>query len=962
MIEPKKQIPESGIESKLLYKLKELGYTQRIDIKTNKDIENNIKSHLERLEWLKTNKLNNERLSDVEFQTYIINTIKNMDVFSVSKKFRDIFVVKRPNRENIRLACLDFENFENNVFEFSNQIRSERKYVNISDVSIFMNGFPICQIELKRSGVDIYEAFNQIARYKVETFDNNMNKFIQIFVVSNKETTRYFSNNKKIRKEFIFPWSDDVNNPQNNLFEFSDSFFKKETLFKLITKYIVLEETKLIKILRPYQYHAIEKILTHISDTNELNNTLIDLDQRSRELNAYVFHATGSGKTLTSFKLCELLRNDPDISKVIFLVDRLDLNTQTINEFNKFAEEDLDPTENTKKLSLQLKDSNSKLIVTTIHKLNRLIEPSDNNKNNFIKENQELTNSNIVFIIDECHRSQFGDMHKNIRTTFSKARLIGFTGTPIIKGNENDRLQITSDMFGQEIHKYMMVNAIDDLNVLPFKIEYIGGPKNKLASQNDIKVESIDIEEFFKDSKYIDVVGDYIYKSNDNLTHKRRMKSMLVCSSIESAISYYWYFRNSHPDLNIATLFSFIDNDKNIDLDKHSKHELEKIIEDYNKTYQKDYSTKTFKEYSLSVQSDLINNEGKINLIIVVKMLTTGFNCPSLNTIYLDRTLKTHELIQTISRVNRVYDSRKAKANIVSFRTYKHEVDRAIRLYNNKELAGFIDKGTLDEMLTKINSLIDEMKLKWPTADDAQNSQGDERKLEFIGYIKQINKLLNIASSFIEYNPSLINITEDELSTYRSVQKIFAKRIAQGLEKESILGDIDFEIEIISVDDIDVDHILNLLEGIDINTDDFQLKLDGIIAKLRKSTLKSKAELIEKFINQWSRNISEGGINTREIYAEFKLHNVSHVIEEFAKQNKLDFEVIKEVFKSYQLEGKNIQTYSEKLRKSKSIELLTYREKKEAVKKIKKFIVDLDEGFELYGIQEQKIVNNKERD
>lgn len=414
MIEPKKQIPEAGIESMLLYKLNELGYKLRTDIKTDKDIENNIKYHLERLEWLKDNKLKNQTLSDIEFQTYIINIIKNMDVYSAAKKFRDIFTVKRPNRENIRLACFDLENFDNNVFEFSNQIKSERKYVNISDVSLFMNGFPICQIELKRSNVDIFEAFNQIARYKVETFDNNINKFIQIFVVSNKETTRYFSNNRKVKKEFIFPWSDESNNPKNNLFEFVDSFLNKETLFKLITKYIVLEETKLIKILRPYQYHSVEKILDHINNTNELNNKLVDLDQRSKELNAYVFHATGSGKTLTSFKLCELLRKDPNISKVIFLVDRLDLNIQTINEFNKFAEDDLDETENTKKLSHQLKNSNSKLIVTTIHKLNRLIEHNDNNQYKFIKDNKELVNSNIVFIIDECHRSQFGDSTKTL--------------------------------------------------------------------------------------------------------------------------------------------------------------------------------------------------------------------------------------------------------------------------------------------------------------------------------------------------------------------------------------------------------------------------------------------------------------------------------------------------------------------------------------------------------------------
>ncbi|MDK2819853.1 MAG: hypothetical protein KFW07_03375, partial [Mycoplasmataceae bacterium] len=270
--------------------------------------------------------------------------------------------------------------------------------------------------------------------------------------------------------------------------------------------------------------------------------------------------------------------------------------------------------------------------------------------------------------------------------------------------------------------------------------------------------------------------------------------------------------------------------------------------------------------------------------------------------------------------------------------------------------------GSLDEMLTKLNKHIDEMKLKWPTADDAQNCQGDNNKMEFIGYIKQINKLLNVASSFIEYNPSLINITEDELSTYRSVQKLFARRIQEGIEKESILEDIDFEIEIISVDNIDVDHILNLIDSIDIDANDFQARIDGIIANLRKSPLKLKSDLIEKFIRQWEKNRLDDGITIQESFAEFKLNNVLHFIKEFANQNRLDFDLIKEVFKSYQLEGKHIQTYSEKLRKSKSIEALNYQDKKETVEKIKKFIVDLDGSFESYGISEQINVNNKERD
>ena len=945
MTENKKQIPEAAIESKLLYKLKELGYSDRTDIKNVKDIENNIKKHLERL--------NNKLINEEEFETYVLNKIKNMDVYNTAKQLRDVFIIKKPNRENIRLNCFNLNNIEENIFEFSNQIRYENKYVNISDVTIFINGFPICQIELKRSGCDIYEAFNQILRYKKENSDLNINKFIQIYVISNKETTKYFSNNIIIKKEFVFPWSDGNNSLKNNLFDFSESFFEKITLFKLITKYMVIEESKIIKILRPYQYYAVENIINHINATNELNDELVDLDERSKKLNGYIFHATGSGKTLTSFKLCELLMKDSKVSKVIFLVDRLDLNAQTIKEFNKFSDGDLDETENTNKLEQQLKNSNTKLIVTTIHKLNRLLEQS-----NFIKNNKSLLNSNVVFIIDECHRSQFGEMHKNIRINFCKSRLIGFTGTPIIRGNENDKMQLTSDMFGQEIHKYMMINAIEDLNVLPFKIEYVGGLKNKLSSENDIDVEGIDTDEFYKSDLYISKVSDFIYKTNDNLSRKKKMKSMLVCSSIENAIKYYWYFRKNFPDLNIASLFSFIDNDKNIELDKHSKHELEKIIEDYNKIYNKEYSTKNFKDYSLSIQSDLINNLGAINMIIVVKMLTTGFNCQPLNTIYIDRKLKTHELIQTISRVNRVYIPSKTRANVISFRTFKNDVDYAIRLYNDKELVGFIDKCSLDKILTKINKLIDELLVKWPTANDAHNIVGDETKKNFISYMKQINKLLNIASSFIEYDPSLINITEDGISEYRSVQRIFSNRIKAQIDKSSILEDIDFEIEIIASDDVDVDHILNLIETIPINADDFEKRIDSIIAKIRNSSLKSKLKLIEEFIQQWKDNKNHD-ININDAFAEFKVINVSEKIKEFADHYGIESEIIKKIYKKYQLEKKNIQSYSEELRNSESLKIMKYSERNELLQKIKEFIVDLGDGLEIYQWSKNEYTNNR---
>jgi len=939
---PNKITSEIVLEKNLMANLENLGYMSRLDIKTDKDIEANIKLHMERL--------NNVLLTKEEFETYVLKVIQNLTVFEAAKKFRDKFVIKRGTHDNLRLSCID-ENNEKNIFEYSHQIKSKSDYKNIGDISIFMNGFPICQIELKRVDVEINQAYNQIMRYKYENFDKNIFKFIQIYIISNDLFTKYFANHNgsfKLNNSFMFFWSDSENKCYTGLEEFSKSFLNKKTIFKLITKYTVFREaTKEIVILRPYQYHAIESIINKINSTNKLNNEIKDLYERAKKLNGFIFHATGSGKTLTSFKTFQILSKELNCNKVIFLVDRLDLNSQTMEEFKKYSNDELDQTESSSHLEKQLKDPNIPLIVTTIQKISRLLK-----KNNelYRKQNSDITNSNIIFIIDECHRTQFGDMHKIIRKTFLKSRLIGFTGTPIFSASSHN-MQTTSDIFGEELHRYMMANAISDGNVLGFQVEYASGPRGKMSCGDDIdkEVESIDKKEFFSSDKYIDKIVDFIALNNQKKT-LGEMKSMLTTSSIKNAIKYYKSFRSRHPKFKIATLFSYIDNDENIAINQHSKHELEKIIKDYNSLYKKDYSTNRFKEYSRSIQNDLKNEFGEIELIIVVEMLTTGFDCKDINTIYLDKELKTHKLIQTISRANRVYKPNKRFANIISFRTFKKDFDYAVGLYNDSQTVGYVEKETLENFVIKVNDEIKKLKTKWPVPGDIINLTSEIKK-EFILSIRSINRLLTIVLTYINFDFKDVLITREEWEKYKQVQKYIAEQVNFNLSKDSILDNIDFELDF-TVDKIDVDYILSLANEIKINSKNFDDQISEIMEKIQKISLKPKRLLLESFIREWIIKMKSQEHNlwkeneVPENFADHKIKNIIPIIDDYAIEHNLDSEKLKFIIKKYQFEDKNINSYLSEVRDC-IIEEMGLLSKNKLIENINLFILKTKDIYSL---------------
>lgn len=952
---------ENSLEEKLIEKLKKLGYSDRTnDIKDINDVNRNIKHHLERLN---SNELNNISLDENDFQKFIIDKISNSTVFENAKRFRDHFLIQKNNNRNYRLSCFDKNNTKNNVFEFSRQIIHKNKNDLIkgnsrSDLTIFLNGFPVVQIELKKKNVDVMDAYKQIIRYKDQVFDFNVFKIVQIFIISNDVITKYCSNNDSTsNKNFnstknLFNWTDKNNTISTNVVEFAESFLNADTLFKMISNYMVInEKDKRLMILRPYQFYAVESIIKKIDDTNSFNETIENIDERNK-LNGFIWHATGSGKTLTSFKTVQVLESRKDIDKVIFLVDRLDLNNQTTEEFQKFLGEnwdEIEDVENIRDLTNYLKDPSKRMIVTTMQKMDRLIK----------KEKNLDKNKNIIFIIDECHRSQFGDMHKLLRKTFSRSRMFGFTGTPIFAHN-NKNFMTTDQIFGECLHKYLMKHAINDKNVLGFLIEYVKGPKEKLTIGNDIEAESLDLEEFFKSDNYMDKIVDFIAKNNESKTINNYFKSMLVVKDIESAVKYYWKFREKYPDINVASLFTS-SNDENINderLDKEKaknvKIELSKIINDYNQIYNDaNCSIDDFKGYSTNVQNKLKEQSTTIQIIIVVRMLTTGFDSQWINTIYLDKTLKGYELIQTISRANRTSISSKTTANVVSFRTFKKDVDDALCLYNSEKSVDVIYvKDSLDELYEKINNCIKQIKDRWPTHSDIANETSEIQQKDFVVLMKELNKILLLAKNFIEYDDKKINISPNELENYRQIQIEIYRKNKKDTNKVSVLDSIDFELEIFKVDEINNDYIFNTLEKLKnryLDKEEFLFKVEKIIEKIRKEGISSKSKLIEMFINEWKEKMLQEDIdwkdkNISDAYNEFKIKKVKNKILEYSKEHNLDYPMMWEIIVKKTRENKPIEFYREEIKKTIK-EKLGFLERKKLSDEIESFLISIDDEY-----------------
>lgn len=628
----------------MLQTLLDLGYEQ-ISIPDEHTLQANFRNQISLHNLLKH--LNNTPLTDSEFERLLIS-LGGKGVFNSAYNLRQLQPLTRDDGSNTYIELINQNEWCKNRFQVTNQITVNARRVNRYDVTILINGLPLVQVELKKRGMQLKQAFNQVNRYKSESY-TGLFKYVQLFVISNGVDTKYISNDEtKLNYNFAFFWTNDKNERINNLSEFTKSFLNPCHIAKMISRYMVINQTeKKIMVMRPYQIFAVEKLVERATETRN---------------NGYVWHATGSGKTLTSFKLSQILENQEDITKVIFLVDRKDLDAQTLSEFNKFQQDSVDMTNSTKKLIEQLGDSTKRLLITTIQKMNNAIKNP-----RYAEYMDKYRDERVIFIVDECHRSQFGEMHKEIKKHFNNAQYFGFTGTPIFEENAGHGLA-TGNLFGKQMHTYMIKDGINDNNILGFKVDYIKTFSLNLNITDD-DVEAIDTTEVLESDERVNAIVNKIIQIHPIKTHSKEYNAIFTTSGIPMAMKYYKAFKEKQHDLVVTTIFTYTPNEDTEEKDELSRDLLESAIKDYNNQFKTNYSTDTYGSYFTDMSKRFKNKE--IDIMIVVDMFLTGFDSKLLNTLYVDKKLKMHNLIQAFSRTNRVHTERKQFGNIVSFMTRK---------------------------------------------------------------------------------------------------------------------------------------------------------------------------------------------------------------------------------------------------------------------------------------------------
>ena len=898
---------EAALEKAFIKMLTEQGY-EYLNISCQTALIENLRIQLE--------KLNNIKFSDKEWKQFFENQIANPNESIVEKtrKIQEdyIQVLKRDDGSSKNIYLIDKKNIHNNFLQVINQYEEdggnhETRY----DVTVLVNGLPLVHIELKRRGIALKEAFNQINRYQRDSFwaGCGLYEYIQVFVISNGTNTKYYSNTtrdchikettsgrnkKKTSNSFEFTsfWADANNKVIPDLVDFTRTFFAKHTLLNILTKYCVFTSEKMLLVMRPYQIVATEKIINkiNISTNNKQTGTI--------NAGGYIWHTTGSGKTLTSFKTAQIATSLDYIDKVLFVVDRKDLDYQTIKEYDRFEKGAANGNRNTAILQRQLEDSSSKIIVTTIQKLDVFITKNPNHP---------IRDKHIVLIFDECHRSQFGEMHTRIvggsikrgekvvkvNKYFKNYHIFGFTGTPIFALNAsssgNPELKTTEQAFGEKLHTYTIVDAINDKNVLPFRIDFINTVKSK-DGLKDKKVNAIDTEEAMQDHRRVEGIVNYIIEHFDQKTKRNQyysnkgkrlngFNSIFAVSSIPMAKKYYLEFKEQlaekNSDLKIATIFSYganeadgldgILDDEGFDtekLDVTSREFLENAIEDYNKMFKTNYdsSSKGFQDYYKDLSLKVKDRE--IDILIVVNMFLTGFDATTLNTLWVDKNLKQHGLIQAFSRTNRILNAVKTFGNIVCFRDLETETNEAISLFGDKDAAGIVLLKSYDDYyygyednngkkVKGYEERIAELIQKYPLG---VNIIGEQNKKDFVILFGNVLRLRNILSSFDKFVGEEI-LTPIAFQDYTSIYLDIREEFKNDGDKVSIKEDIVFEMELVKQVEVNIDYILMLVAKFHAsNCTDKEIV--GAIDKAIRSSLelRSKKELIEAFIDSVNVN------------------------------------------------------------------------------------------------------------
>lgn len=899
---------EEALENGLIATLQQMNY-EYVHIKEEKNLYANFKRQLEIHNQKRLEEFGRTEFTASEFDKILIY-LEGGTRFEKAKKLRDLYPLELESGERLWVEFLNRTHWCQNEFQVSNQITVEGRKKCRYDVTILVNGLPLVQIELKRRGVELKQAYNQIQRYHKTSF-HGLFDYIQLFVISNGVNTRYFANNPNSGYKFTFNWTDAANVPFNDLQKFATVFFDKCTLGKIIGKYIVLHEgDKCLMVLRPYQFYAVEKILDRVENSND---------------NGYIWHTTGAGKTLTSFKAAQLVSDLDDVDKVMFVVDRHDLDTQTQAEYEAFEPGAVDSTDNTDELVRRL-HSNSKIIITTIQKLNAAVS-----RQWYSSRIEEIRHSRIVMIFDECHRSHFGECHKNIKKFFDNTQMFGFTGTPIFKENAVDG-HTTKDIFGNCLHKYLIKDAIADENVLGFLVEYYHG--------------STDVDN--ADQGRMTEIAKFILNNFNKSTFDGEFDALFAVQSVPMLIRYYKIFKSLNPQIRIGAVFTYAANSSQDDEltgmntggyvseSIGEADELQAIMDDYNRMYGTSFTTENFRAYYDDINLRMKKKkEGMkpLDLCLVVGMFLTGFDSKKLNTLYVDKNMEYHGLLQAFSRTNRVLNEKKRFGKIVCFRDLKSKVDESIKLFSNSNNLEDIVRPPFEEVRKSYQEMTKNFLAHYPAPHYADYLQSENDKKQFILAFRDIIKKhaeIQVYDEFEEDAPGL-GMTEQLFMDFRSKYLDIYDSFAGGGDSnqqdgyqapedepdmaaedgpQAGLADIDFCLELLHSDIINVAYILELIADLNPYSEDYPDRRQHIIdTMIKDAELRSKAKLIDGFIQ---KNVDEdrdnfmarkqkadGTSDLEERLNDYIVTERNHAVNTLAEEEGLDADVLNHYLSEY---------------------------------------------------------------
>ena len=920
---------EYEVEIKFIERLESIGY-EYVDLKNYDDLQRNFRNQLAKFN---ASKLIEQKgvaeLSDSEFNRIMIY-VENKSVYESAKILRDKYVLALDNGKTVYIEFFSFDT-DRNIYQVAHQITMDKdhkddvSYKNRYDVTVLMNGLPVVQIELKRPGVEINEAINQINRYRRFSF-KGLFRYLQIFVVSNSVQTKYFCNENEmdngqynpILKSLVFFWTDENNTRINTLDEFTSEFFRKASITEMLDKFMVIKSTEpILMVMRPYQIYAVKAAKKRILEANQ---------------NGYVFACTGSGKTLTSFKLAQLLRDEPRIDKVVFLIDRKDLDDQTVDEYNSFEKDCVVNSDSTYVLVKQLQDTSRKLIVTTIQKMANAVKSS-----RYEALMDSYKDKKVVFIIDECHRSQFGKMHGDIERHFEKANYIGFTGTPIFEANKGADGRTTADVFNAGnmdscLHKYMIKDAIADGNVLRFSVEYQrtifahqiamkGIDPEQLDDPEYCKRHNIDIDDLYHSDERIKKVAAHIFEHHEQHVHpqgKDIYTALFAVDSIKTLGQYYDAFKelNEKRDVNnrykVAAIFSYGANeDFDEKGDEHSAELLQRCMKDYNETFGTAYDIDKFDAYRKDIAKRMKQKDlPQVDILLVVNMMLTGFDAKPLNTLYLDKNLIWHSLVQAYSRTNRVDKKTKMFGQIVSYRNIKKWQDDALRLFSGN---GDPNEYLLENYEFYVNKWVNQvpvLKKVVPTVEEVGQLQNEDEIRMFIIAFRTLVSTLATLKTFSKFDWAdlAVVLDEDEYEGYKTWYLYYKDQGKEPNPKVPVPVDVDFDIELVRTDRINVVYILNLLKATHAKEQSAESRaadLDLILREIERSdneSLRAKKDVMVAFIKTRFYDLPEDA-DIQAAYEEFEKEMEKAELESFAYDNQIDYTVINDIMTDYIFNG-----------------------------------------------------------